>query len=76
MFLPKGVTHTWQNAGDSNARFLVGFTPASPGMERFFERSAELADDVRLADAFKDFARDAGMNVLGPPLAHSLPSDA
>ena len=76
VFLPKGVTHTWQNAGDSKVRFLVGFTPASPGMERFFERSTELADDVRLADAFKDFSGDAGITVLGPPLAHGLRSGA
>jgi quercetin dioxygenase-like cupin family protein len=68
VFIPKGVTHTWQNAGDSKARFLAGFAPAAPGMERFFERSAELADDVRPADAFKNFGPDAGMNILGPPL--------
>jgi hypothetical protein len=38
-------------------------------MERFFERSAELAEDTRMADAFKTLARDDGMAVLGPPLA-------
>jgi hypothetical protein len=40
-------------------------------MERFFERSAELPEDTRMADAFKTLARDAGMEVLGPPLAQS-----
>jgi quercetin dioxygenase-like cupin family protein len=69
VFIPRGVPHTWQNAGDGPARFLAVFAPAAPGMERFFERSAELADDVRAADAFNTFASDAGMEVLGPPLA-------
>jgi quercetin dioxygenase-like cupin family protein len=71
VFIPKGLAHTWQNAGDSRARFLAGFAPAAPGMERFFERSAELAHDVRLADGFGSFAHDAGMDVLGPPLTHT-----
>jgi len=38
-------------------------------MERFFERSAEPPEDRRMADAFKTLASDAGMEVLGPPLA-------
>ena len=74
VFIPKGVPHTWQNAGDDPARLLILFTPAAPGMEQFFERSAELADDARVADAFKKFAGDAGMEVLGPPLAQSDPT--
>jgi uncharacterized cupin superfamily protein len=69
-FFPKGVPHTWRNASDDMARFLVLFTPAAPGMERFFERSAKLGDDER-AEGFKRFASDAGMDVLGPPLAES-----
>ena len=73
VFIPKGVPHTWQNAGDDHARILFVFTPASPGMERFFERSAELPEDTRMADAFKTLASDAGMKVLGPPLAESDP---
>jgi quercetin dioxygenase-like cupin family protein len=68
VFIPKGVPHTWQNTGDDAARFLGLFAPAAAGMERFFERSAELADDARVADAFKKFASEAGMEVLGPPL--------
>jgi len=40
-------------------------------MERFFERSAELPEDTRMADAFKTLASDAGMEVLGPLLARS-----
>ena len=73
VFIPRGVPHTWQNAGDHHARILFVFTPASPGMERFFERSAELPEDTRMADAFETLASDAGMDVLGPPLARSDP---
>jgi quercetin dioxygenase-like cupin family protein len=73
VFIPRGATHAWQNAGDDPARLLVLFAPAAAGMERFFERLAELADDTRVADAFKEFAGEAGMEVLGPPLAQSSP---
>ena len=71
VFVPRGAPHTWQNDGDASARVLFAFTPAAPGMERFFERSAELPADARVADAFKEFAADAGMDVLGPPLSGS-----
>jgi quercetin dioxygenase-like cupin family protein len=71
VFIPKGVPHVWQNTGDDTARFLVVFTPAAAGMEQFFERSAGLGADTRAAEAFQKFARDAGMEVLGPPLAES-----
>jgi quercetin dioxygenase-like cupin family protein len=74
VFIPRGTTHTWQNGGDDPARLLVIFAPAAAGMERFFERSAELTGDTRAAEAFKKFASDAGMEVLGPPLAQSSPS--
>jgi len=71
VFIPKGLIHTWQNPGPETARFLFGFTPASVGMERFFERSDELTGDTRLADAFSKFATDAGTEVVGPPLTES-----
>ena len=71
VFIPRGVPHAWQNAGDNHARILFMFTPASSGMERFFERYAELPEDTRMAEAFKTLASDAGMKVLGPPLAQS-----
>jgi quercetin dioxygenase-like cupin family protein len=71
VFIPRGLPHTWQNAGDGDARILFVFTPGSPGMERFFERSAELPEDTRMADAFRTLASDAGMKVLGPPLVRS-----
>jgi quercetin dioxygenase-like cupin family protein len=73
VFIPRGVPHSWQNVGDTEARFLFLFTPAAPGMERFFERAAELPDEQR-ASAFASLAGDAGMEVLGPPLAQSHPS--
>jgi hypothetical protein len=60
-----------QNAGDGHARIRFVFTPGSPGMERFFGRSADLPEDTRMADAFKTLASDARMNVLGPPLVRS-----
>jgi quercetin dioxygenase-like cupin family protein/ketosteroid isomerase-like protein len=72
-FIPKGTRHTWQNAGDEPARFMFGFTPAAPGMERFFDRSAELSPGVRLEEGFSRFAGEAGMEVLGPPLAVAAP---
>ena len=58
---------------DNDARTLFMFTPGSPGMERFFERSAQLPEDARMADAFSTLAMDAGMMVVGPPLAQSRP---
>jgi quercetin dioxygenase-like cupin family protein len=72
VFMPHGVPHAWQNVSEEPARLLVLFTPAAKGLERFFERAAELPDDTR-AGAFGTFAGDAGMEVLGPPLAQSHP---
>jgi quercetin dioxygenase-like cupin family protein len=74
VFMPHGVPHAWQNVGEDPARLLVVFTPSAAGMERFFERAAELPDDTRATEAFGTFAGDAGMVVLGPPLAHSHPA--
>jgi quercetin dioxygenase-like cupin family protein len=67
VFIPRGVAHTWQSVSDGPTRFLFAFTPASPGMERFFERSAELPEAIRGREAFPRFATDAGMEVLGAP---------
>lgn len=73
-FIPKGVPHTWQNVGNGPARLLVMFIPAAPGMERFFERFGDVAgEDASVADAFANLADDAGMKVVGPPLAQSDP---
>jgi quercetin dioxygenase-like cupin family protein len=73
VFVPHGLPHTWQNAGDAPARLLFGFAPAAPHMERFFERAAELSDETRMAEGFGRFAEDAGMEIVGPPLAQTHP---
>jgi len=69
MFVPAGVTHTWQNAGLEPGRLLVQFTPGSPGMEAFFEEFSARADEG--PKAFAELAAPAGMTLLGPPLAVS-----
>jgi hypothetical protein len=38
-------------------------------MESFFERFAALPPDKRGPEAFRRLSADAGMEVLGPPLA-------
>jgi quercetin dioxygenase-like cupin family protein len=60
MFVPRGVPHTWQNAGDAPGRLLITFTPA--GMERFFDR----AEGDR--SAFDRLGQELGMTIVGPPL--------
>lgn len=71
VFIPRGVPHAWQNVGDAPANLLVLFVPGAAGMEQFFERFAEIGEDTRVAEAFKKLAGDAGMEVVGPPLAGS-----
>ncbi|MDX6617168.1 MAG: hypothetical protein QOD60_2259 [Solirubrobacterales bacterium] len=69
VFIPRGVAHCFQNAGETPGRMLVTFTPA--GMEGFFDRLSELtAFDL---DAFRRAAAEHEMEVVGPPLAHSDP---
>ena len=60
MFVPRGVPHCFQNAGDEPGRLLITFTPS--GMERFFALSG--GDPA----AFDAAAREVGMSVVGPPL--------
>jgi quercetin dioxygenase-like cupin family protein len=71
VFIPRGVPHTWQNVGNSDARLLVIFTPAA--METFFERFGELPDDASVPEAFRTLGGESGMDVVGPPLAESDP---
>jgi quercetin dioxygenase-like cupin family protein len=75
LFVPRGVAHTWQNVGREPARFLVIFSPAAPGMEAFFMRFAQ-APGAGIKEAFATLGADAGMSVLGPPLAESDPAPA
>jgi quercetin dioxygenase-like cupin family protein len=72
VFVPRGVAHTWQVVGDAPARLLFGFTPGSEGMERFFAGAAGLSALARGSEAFRRFADDAGMDVVGPPLAEAV----
>ena len=72
-FLPKGVPHAWQNIDDAPGRILVVFVPAAPGMERFFERLADVPAGPAAAQAFGELAGESGMTVVGPPLAQSDP---
>jgi quercetin dioxygenase-like cupin family protein len=69
VFVPRGVAHAFQNVGDGPARILVLFTPA--GMERFFDA---FATQPAGPDAFVTAGREAGMQVVGPPLAVSDPA--
>jgi quercetin dioxygenase-like cupin family protein len=69
VYIPRGTPHAWQNIGDRPARMFVLFTPA--GMERFFDGFAAL--DAAGPEAFARVGAEAGMDVVGPPLAQSHP---
>ncbi len=69
VYVTRGFPHTWQNTGDTSGRLLVVFSPASVGMETFFERFAELPDGPSPLESFKTLAGEAGMEVVGPPLS-------
>ena len=67
VFVPRGTPHCFVNSGQDPARILVLFTPA--GMESFFDALEDLDLDAPRAEAFGALGREAGMEVLGPPLA-------
>jgi quercetin dioxygenase-like cupin family protein len=69
VFIPRGLSHTWQNVGDGPARLIALFTPASEGMERFFVDFAATPEEAPLAEAFGAASAGTPMDVLGPPLA-------
>ena len=71
VFVPRGAPHCFQNVGSAPARLLVLFTPA--GMERFFERFATLPAGRFDPESFRTAGAEAGMDVIGPPLAVSHP---
>ena len=60
VFIPRGLPHSFQNAGDRPGRLLHVFTPA--GMERFFALTG--GDRAR----FEAAGAELGMEVVGPPL--------
>jgi quercetin dioxygenase-like cupin family protein len=64
VFVPRGTPHAFTNAGSEPARILVLFTPS--GMERFFDRFAEL--ESWGPAAVGQIGRTVGMDVSGPPL--------
>jgi mannose-6-phosphate isomerase-like protein (cupin superfamily) len=68
-FVPRGVTHSFQNVGETAARILVMFTPS--GMDRFFEQQAELAPGRDDPEAYDAIAQNNWMRVTGPPLAEA-----
>jgi quercetin dioxygenase-like cupin family protein len=72
-FVPRGTPHTWQNVAEGTGRLLFLFVPAAPAMETFFERAAEEHPDESVEVPFERLGRDAGMDILGPPLAKSDP---
>ncbi len=69
VFVPRGTPHCFQNTGDGPARILAVFTPS--GMERFFDRFAELREVD--PEEFARLGREAGMDIIGPPLSDSHP---
>lgn len=72
VFIPRGTPHTWQNIGDTPARFFATVMPAATRFEQFFMRYAALPPEERGQEAFARLARDTqAMEVLGPPLAQS-----
>ena len=61
MFVPRGVAHTFQNAGSEPGEFLVGVMPG--GFEGIMaERQGVDADTV------KALAKKYNMEVVGPPI--------
>ncbi|HEY7258530.1 MAG TPA: cupin domain-containing protein [Gaiellales bacterium] len=72
VFVPRGAPHCFQNVGTEPARLLVLFTPS--GMERFFERFATLPAGRVDPESFRTAGAEAGMDVVGPPLAVSHPA--
>lgn len=71
VFVPRGVPHCFQNVGEQSARILVMFAPS--GMERFFDRFAELPGGPVDPAVFGSIGSEVGMDVLGPPLSQSHP---
>ena len=59
-FIPRGVAHTWQNVGRGPATLLAVVAPS--GLERFFERCAELTGEAANPDAFRTLGRERGLD--------------
>jgi quercetin dioxygenase-like cupin family protein len=70
-YVPRGLPHTWQNAGKHPARLLAVFTPGAPGMESFFRESAQAIEDGSAGDVLRVVGSGGEMQILGPPLSDS-----
>jgi quercetin dioxygenase-like cupin family protein len=69
VFIPRGLPHTWMNAGVDVARFVATLAPADVRFERFFLRYAELPPAERGVEAFARLAQETeAMEIVGPPL--------
>ena len=74
VFIPRRTPHTWQNVGDSFARFFATVMPAGAAFEQFFIRYAELPVEQRGVEAFDRLAVETrAFQVVGRPLAESDP---
>jgi quercetin dioxygenase-like cupin family protein len=71
VFIPREVPHAWQNVGELPGSLLGAFVP--PALEEFFKRFAALPEEEATGEAFRTLAQEAGMVVVGPPLAQSHP---
>ena len=75
--MPASVPRGWTNekvqpsVGDEPGRLLVILAPA--GLDRFFQRFAEASGYTSAEEAFRGLGSEAGMDVVGPPLALSDP---
>jgi quercetin dioxygenase-like cupin family protein len=70
-YIPRGTAHTWQSVGATPARLLVVFTPGA--FVSFFERFAHEPAGSSAEQQFRALGGEAGMDVVGPPLARSHP---
>ncbi|HEX8395247.1 MAG TPA: cupin domain-containing protein [Longimicrobium sp.] len=68
-FLPRGVPHTYRNAGTEIARHWVIVTPA--GFDRFYARWSEEFNQPAGPDmaSLMQIAAEHGIEILGPPPA-------
>jgi quercetin dioxygenase-like cupin family protein len=71
-FVPRGVSHSFQNLNDTPGRMLIIFTPS--GMERFFEQYAEQLPCSVDPEQLAAIAEANWMEFDGPPLAVSDPT--
>jgi quercetin dioxygenase-like cupin family protein len=68
-FIPRGLHHAWRNVGSEPARVMFFFMPASSGMERFFLAFAQVPEHGPVQEEFARLGSEAGMELVGPPLA-------